>query len=260
LAEKETPKTAVVTGGSSGIGLELAKCFARDGNKVIIVAEDQHKLNKAAAELRVEGAAEVETLSIDLSKDDGAPKLYEEMKKRETTPDFLALNAGVGVWGDFAHETDLADELRMIHLNVISPVQAAKLFGRDMAERGSGRILFTSSISALGPVPKLAVYSGTKAFLHVFAEALHNELQETGVTVTAILADATETDFFNRAGAGESQTARAKKADPSVIADAGYRALLKGSDHVVTPKMAKLKAAVASVVPEQFTARQARAE
>jgi uncharacterized protein len=252
--------TALITGASSGIGLELAKCFARDGHSLILVAKDPEKLKRACHEIQAAGARSVETLVIDLERPDGAPRLWEEMHKRVLIPDYLVLNAGVGVWGDFVRETDLAEELKMIQLNVTSPMHTAKLFLRHMVERGSGRVLITSSLSAIGPAPKLAVYSGTKAFLYGFAEAIRNELQDTEITVTALLPDITETDFFRRAGAGESQTAEGKKADPSVVAEAGYQAMMKGTDHVVTPTASKIKGAIANVLPERLVATMARAD
>jgi short-subunit dehydrogenase len=257
---QDGPGTALITGSSSGIGLELAKCFAADGHDVFLVGKDPEKLEKASHEVEAAGAPKVETLAIDLSRPDGAPRLWEEMHKRDIIPDFLVLNAGVGVWGDFVRETDLAEELKMIQLNVTTPMHTAKLFLRHMVERGSGRVLMTSSLSAIGPAPRLAVYSGTKAFLYGFAEAVRNELQDTGVTITALLPDITETDFFRRAGAGDSKTGQAKKADPAVVAEAGYQAMMKGTDHVVTPAMSKVKGAIANILPERLVATMARAD
>ena len=254
------PGVALVTGASSGIGLELALCFARDGHSLIIAGQDQGKLDKAAETLRAAGAPRVETLAVDLARMEGAPELYGKVQEIGLDPDFLVLNAGVGVWGDFVRETDLYRELSMIQLNVISTVQAAKLFLPAMVERGSGRVLITSSLSAIGPAPKLGVYSATKAFLYAFAEAIRNEIEDTGVTVTALLPDITDTDFFRRAGAENSQTIKAKKGDPATVAEAGYAALMKGSDHVVTPAASKIKAAVANILPEKLVAHLARAD
>jgi short-subunit dehydrogenase len=255
-----TRGVALITGASSGIGLELAQCFARDHHTIIIAGQDEKKLGKAAEKLRGIGCPEVETLTVDLAESDGAPKLYEQVQKLGLDLDYLVLNAGVGVWGDFVRETDLYAELRMIQLNIVSTVQAAKLFLPRMVERGSGRMLVTSSLSAIGPAPKLGIYSATKAFLYTFAEAVRNEIADTGVTVTALLPDITDTDFFERAGAQDSQTIEAKKGDPAVVAQAGYAALMKGSDHVVTPIPSKIKAAVANVLPEKLVAHLARAD
>jgi short-subunit dehydrogenase len=260
MANDSDGSVVLVTGGSSGIGLELALCFARDGHPLVIAAQDAEKLDKAAEKLRGAGAPRVETIEVDLSNPAGGPKLFEQVDKLDVDIGTLVLNAGVGVWGDFARETDLYRELRMIQLNVISTVQAAKLFLPGMIERGAGRVLITSSLSAVGTAPKLTVYSATKAFLHAFAEGLRDELADTGVTVTSLMPDITETDFFRRAGAEESDTIDARKADPAAVAQAGYAALLRGADHVVAPGMSKLKAAVAHVLPERLVTHLARAE
>jgi short-subunit dehydrogenase len=254
------PEPALVTGASSGIGYELAQCFARDGHPLIVAADDDQGLSRAAEALRMAGSPQVEVVPVDLSTPEGAPQLFEQVQQLQIEPGFLVLNAGVGVHGDFLRETDLYAELRMIQLNVTSVVHAAKLFGRSMIGKGEGKILITSSMAAIGPSPKLAVYSGTKAFLHAFAEALRDEIADTGVTVTALMPDATETNFFERAGAADSQMGQAKKADPAQVAQAGYQAMMKGKDHVVTPGGSKIMAAVAKVLPDRLVAHQARAD
>ncbi|UZK67445.1 SDR family NAD(P)-dependent oxidoreductase [Sphingomonas sp. M1-B02] len=253
---------ALVTGGSSGIGLELARCLARDGHGLILVAQDVAKLERAATELYASGAPKVETWSIDLSRSEGAPAMFEQVRQRATLPDFLLLNAGTGAWGDFVGQTDLALELESIQVNIVSVVQAAKLFLPEMVKRGSGRVLITSSVTALGPSPRLAVYSGTKAFLHTFAEAVREEIADSGVTITSLMPDLTESGFFERAHVDpDSLTAREPKADPATVAKAGYEAMLKGKDHVVAPSFpGKLKAAAASILPTALVTKIARAD
>lgn len=254
------PEPALVTGASSGIGYELAQCFARDGHPLIIAAEDAQGLSRAAEALRMAGSPRVEVVPVDLSTPAGAPQLFAQVQQLDLQPGFVVLNAGMGVHGDFLRETDLYAELRMIQLNLTSVVHAAKLFGRPLVERGQGKILITSSLAAIGPSPKLAVYSGTKAFLHAFAEALRDEVADTDITVTALMPDATETNFFDRAGAGDSQMAQGKKADAAQVAQAGYQAMMKGKDHVVAPAGSKIMAAVAKVLPDRLVAHQARAD
>lgn len=260
MATEQPKGVALVTGASSGIGYELAQLFAKDGHPLVIAADDETGLQRAGEALRMAGAPRVEPVVVDLARPDGAPKLYEGVSQLGLEPEFLVLNAGVGVWGDFMRETDLHEELKMIQLNVTSTMHAAKLFGRDLVERGSGKILITSSLAAIGHSPKLAVYSATKAFAYAFAETIRDELADTGITVTALMPDATDTNFFERAGAGESQIGQGQKADPAVIARAGYQAMLKGSGHVVAPTKGKIMAAVAKVLPERFVAHQARAD
>jgi short-subunit dehydrogenase len=253
---------ALVTGGSSGIGLELARCFAQDGHRLIIVAQDRDKLDRAAAELHAAGAPQVDAWSIDLGAPDGGAKLFHETETFAGLPDFLCLNAGTGAWGDFVGQSDLYLELQSIAVNVTSVVQSAKLFLPEMVARGSGRVLITSSVVALGPSPRLAVYSGTKAFLRNFAEAVREEVADSGVTITALMPDLTQSGFFERAHVDpDSLTAREPKADPATVARAGYEAMLKGKDHVVTPGLpGKVKAAAARLLPDALVAKFARAD
>jgi short-subunit dehydrogenase len=251
---------ALVTGASSGIGFELARCFAQDGYPLIIAARHEEGLNRAAEALRMEGAPRVESVPVDLSKPDGPPKLFQAVHKLGLDLEFLVNNAGVGVFGDFARDTDLHDELSMIQLNLVSVVHLTKLFVRPMVERGSGKILITSSVTSEAMSPNLTVYSATKAFGHTFAEALGSELKDTGVTVTALLPDATETAFFKRAGAADTAIGQSKKADPAEIAAAGYQAMMDGANHVVAPTQSKLTAALARVLPDRFVADKAKAQ
>jgi len=255
------PKTALVTGGSSGIGLELARCFAKAHQRVIIVGKDEAKLARAADDLRGSGAHEVIAWSIDLAGDDGGARLFARAEEQGEAIDHLVLNAGTGAWGKFIGETDWALELAGIQVNNISVVQAAKLFIPAMVRRGQGRVLITSSVVALGPSAKLAVYSATKAFLYTFAEALREELIGTGVSVTALMPDLTQSDFFERAGVDpQSITAKEPKADPAHVAEIGYEAMMKGRDHVVAPHLSAAKMAAASLLPTWLTTKFARAE
>lgn len=251
---------ALVTGASSGIGFELARCFARDGHGLIIAARHEDKLARAAEALRMDGAARVEAVPVDLSKPDGPAKLFQAVQQLGLEVEFLANNAGRGVFGDFTRETDLYDELAMIQLNAISVLHLTKLFAKPMVERGSGRILITSSLTARAVSPNLTDYSATKAFSHALAEGLANELKGTGVTVTSLLPDATETNFFKAAGMGETTIGTAPKANPADVAAAGYEAMMKGQDHVTAPTKSRITAAIASVLPESFVTSKAKAQ
>lgn len=252
---------ALITGGSSGIGREIARCFARDGHKLILVAKDPVKLERVAAEMRDEGAPSVQAWPIDLAAPAGGVTLHARVRKAGLAIEHLVLNAGTGAWGNFVGETDIALELEGIQVNVVSVVQAAKLFLPEMVARGHGRVLITSSVVALGPSPKLAVYSATKAFLHIFAEAVREEIADSGVTITSLMPDLTETGFFARAHVDpDSLTAREPKADPATVAEAGYKAMLHGADHVVAPTWSRLKAAAATLLPDRLVTKFARAD
>jgi len=226
---------AVVTGASNGIGLELAKEFARHGFDLLVTARG-HGLDEAAASLRELGAR-VETVAADLSTDDGVDALVRAVEAAGRPVDALALNAGVGVGGAFVpgiagRTSALEDELALIRLNIVAVVHLAKRLLPAMVQRGQGRVLFTSSISGTTPVPCEAVYGASKAFVLSFAETIRNELKETGVSVTTLLPQQTETNFFHRAVEDDTSIGAGAKADPADVARQGFEALMAGRDRV----------------------------
>lgn len=248
---------AVVTGASSGIGYELAKQFVEHGYDLVIAAEDPG-ITSAARDLAVLGTL-VEPVQVDLATYDGVEALYAAMRATGRPIDAIAINAGVGVGGDFGRQTDLQDELKMIQLNVVSTVHLAKRVVKDMLAQGHGRILFTSSIAALMPGPFEAVYAASKAFVQSFSEALRNELKDTGVTVTALQPGPTETNFFHRAGLDDTRVGTSKKDDPAQVAEQGFEALMAGKDHVIAGSLkTKAQAAMTNVLPSTANAEQHR--
>jgi short-subunit dehydrogenase len=244
---------AVVTGASDGIGYELARQFAENGFDLLVVAEDPGIAEAAQAFAGL--GANVEKLQANLATPEGVEKLYQQIQAFGRPLDGIALNAGVGVGGKFV-ETDLQEELNLIALNVTAAVHLAKLVAKDMAARGKGRILFTSSISALMPSPFEAVYGASKSFLFSFAEALREELKDDGVTVTALLPGPTETNFFHRAGMDDTKVGRQEKDDPAEVARDGFKALMAGEDYVIAGALKnKLFGAVGRFLPERIKAR-----
>ncbi|HEY0372062.1 MAG TPA: SDR family oxidoreductase [Thermoanaerobaculia bacterium] len=244
---------ALITGASSGIGLELANCFAQDGHDVVLVAEDRGGLESAAQEVRALGGGSVEIIVADLSRHDGAQLVFDQLGGRN--PDVLVNNAGVGVYGKFI-DTDLDEEVSMIHLNTISFVQLTKLIAPKMVQRGGGRILMTASVASKMPTPYLTVYGATKAFVYEFAQGLRAELKDTGVTVTALMPGPTDTNFFERAHAEDSKILDEKLTDPADVARAGYAALMKGEDRVIVPLKYKVQTVMNSAVPDKIVAKQ----
>ncbi|MGW6707716.1 SDR family NAD(P)-dependent oxidoreductase [Streptomyces sp. NPDC054956] len=220
-----TRPLAVVTGASSGIGFELAGECARHGYDLVIAAEND-LLYEAADRLRVHGGA-VRTVVTDLATHAGVEILLGELRADGRPVSTAVLNAGIGRAGAFL-ETDLSDLTRVIDVNVSSTVHLARRVLTDMAARGEGRVLITSSVAAGTPGPYSAVYNASKAFLQSFALALRSELRGTGVTVTALMPGATDTGFFVRAGLLDTRVGRAKKDDPALVAHQGYRALMAG--------------------------------
>jgi short-subunit dehydrogenase len=249
-----TRSFAVVTGASSGIGYELAKQFAQHGFDLLVVAEDDG-IETAAEAIGALGTS-VRSEKIDLAKYEGVEKLYATIKVSGRPVDAIAINAGVGVIGDFARETELEEELNMIALNVTSSVHLAKRVAGDMVHRKQGRILFTSSIAGTMPAPFLAVYGATKALLLSFSEALSNELKDTGVTVTALMPGATETNFFHRAGMDDIKVGASEKDSATDVAKDGFEALMAGEDKVIAGSFKnKLQGGVgARLLPETVKA------
>jgi len=248
-----TKPLAVVTGASSGIGYELAKQFAQNGFDLMIVSEGDG-IHQAAGSLQTLGA-QVETVQVDLADHEGIHKLLAAVQAAGRPVDALALNAGVGVSGRFI-ETDLAAELNMVRLNVMSVLHVAKYVIRDMVARGSGRVLITSSIAGTMPTPYEAVYGATKAFDRSLSQSLREELKDTGVTVTTLMPGATETNFFHRAGADDTKLGASEKDDPAEVAKEGYEALMAGKDHVVAGSVKnKFQAAAGYALPDPLVAK-----
>ncbi|MGW7199137.1 SDR family NAD(P)-dependent oxidoreductase [Streptomyces chryseus] len=248
MNENRTRPLAVVTGASSGIGFELAKRFAEHGFDLVLAAEDPG-LGVAADEVRAHGAG-VHVVRADLTTPEGVEKLLGAVTATGRPVDAAALNVGVGQGGAFL-DTDLADELRVIDLNITSTVRLAKGLLPGMVARDQGRLLFTSSIAATVPGTFHAVYNATKSFVQSFAQALHNELKGTGVTVTCLMPGATRTPFFHRAGMDDTRVGRQKKDDPAQVARQGFEALMAGRKKIVAGS-AKTKAQglVSKIVPD----------
>src|ERR687894_2489725 len=229
---------AVVTGASSGIGFELAKQFAQNGFDLLVTAEDEG-LRSAADQLQSAGN-QVESVQADLSTYDGVERLYAAITATGRPVSAAALNAGVGQGGAFI-DTDLADELRIIDLNISSTVHLAKRLLQDMVARNEGRVLITSSIASTMPGPFQAVYNATKSFLQSFAEALDNELKDTKVTITSLMPGPTETNFFHRADMEDTKVGQSSKDDPAQVAKQGFDALMAEKEKIVAGS-AKTKA------------------
>ena len=247
-----TRPLAVVTGASSGIGHELAKQFAQGGFDLLITSTDA-KINEVAQSLKGLGAA-VETVQADLATYEGVEALYQQIQATGRPVEAIAINAGVGVGGDFT-QTDLSAELKLIDLNVKSPVHLAKCVIKDMVDRGAGKVLFTSSIASLMPGPFEAVYAASKAFLRSFSEAIRNELKDTGVTVTALMPGPTDTNFFHRAGMDDTKVGAAQKDDPAEVAKQGFAALMAGKDSVLAESLqTKIMGTVSSMLPDTVNA------
>ncbi len=227
-----TRKTAVVTGASGGIGLEMAKLLAADQYDLVLVARGEAQLRQVADALAREHQITTHVVAIDLSKAGAAEHVAELVEEKGLSIDVLVNNAGYGVYGPFG-ETDTDAELGMIQLNVAALTHLTKLLLPQMLVRKSGRILNVASTAAFQPVPLMAAYGATKAYVLSFSEALANELVGTGVSVTALCPGVTRTSFLARARMEESKLARGKGMSPETVARAAYQALMRGKRVIV---------------------------
>ncbi len=247
-------KLAIVTGASSGIGFNLARVFAENGFDLIIGSEGG-RLDDAAAQLQQHGVS-VKAIQADLATYDGVDEFWTGVKADGRKIDAVAINAGVGVGGLFV-ETELEKEINLIRLNVEGTVHLAKHAAKKLVAQGEGRILITSSIAAEMVAPREAVYAASKAFGLSFARSLRFELEDTGVTVTALQPGPTDTDFFNRADMGNTKvgTEGKKESDPYDVAKEGYAALMAGKDHVYSASAkTKMEGALAGFTPDSVKA------
>ena len=256
MADETNKKYALITGGTSGIGYELAKLFAKDGYNLVIAARDENELENTSAELERDFGIDVVTFSKNLFDPENAFDLYNEIILKGIQIDVLVNDAGQGHYGEFV-DTDIHRELSIIQLNISSLVVLTKLFLQDMVKRGEGKILNLSSIASKIPGPFQSVYHGTKAFVQSFTEAIRNEVKDSGVIITALLPGATDTDFFNKADMEESKIVQeGKLADPAEVAKDGYDALMKGDDMIISGFKNKVQVAMGNVLPDSAVAEK----
>jgi short-subunit dehydrogenase len=247
---------ALVTGGTSGIGYELVRRLAHDGKNLVIVSRSEEDLARVADEITHDFGVDVITISKDLFDPENAFALYNEIRSRNIEIDILINDAGQGQYGEFV-DTDIRRELMIINLNISSLVILTKMFLKDMVAKGRGRILNLSSIASKMPGPWHAVYHATKAFVQSFTEAVRSEVKDTGVTLTALLPGATETDFFNKADMNESKIVKGKKLDdPAKVAEDGYKAMMDGDDMVISGIKNKMQVAQSNVLPDAVVAER----
>ncbi|MBV8704213.1 MAG: SDR family NAD(P)-dependent oxidoreductase [Acetobacteraceae bacterium] len=249
----DTRPLAIVTGASSGIGYELAKCCAQNGYD-LIVAADEPAINDAAQTFRNLGVS-VEAVQADLATVDGVDRLYAAAKGRPV--EALLANAGRGLGKGFLDQ-DFNDVRRVVDTNITGTIYLIQRVGRDMRAQGRGRILITGSIAGFIPGTYQAVYNASKAFLDSFSFAIRHELKDTGVTVTCLMPGATETEFFERADMMDTKVGTAKKDDAAQVARTGFDAMMRGTGDVVTGWHNKLQTAIANVTPSDMLAEQHR--
>jgi short-subunit dehydrogenase len=225
-------KWALITGASSGLGLEFADLLAAQKANLVLAARRQEPMEKLASNLRRKYGVDVLVEAIDLASPGAAGRLKSSLDARSVAIDILLNNAGYGLHGDFL-ETPIERTVDMIRLDITALTELTYLFGRDMARRRSGHILLVASLLAFQAVPSCAAYAATKAYVLAFGEALHDELRPHGVVVTTLCPGHTATGFDAAAGATASALLRLLTMKPRPVAASGIRALLRGKAMVV---------------------------
>ncbi len=248
-------ETVLITGASSGIGLELAKCFAADQSNLILVARNTPALEKLAAELRAQHSIEAHVITADLSQSDAAQKIFDELKGRGMVVDVLVNNAGFGLHGSFA-ELPLLRQLEIIQVNVTALVALTGLFLPGMIQRERGGILNVGSVAGFFPGPNMAVYYASKAFVLSFSEALHEELRGTDIHVTNICPGPTATNFSQIARSHRVRETQVGKMTAAAVARIGYEDFRQDNCLSVTGWKNKLLAAVGTTALPRAAARK----
>lgn len=246
---------AVVTGASSGIGLELAKIAASEGYDLIIAADEPEILD-AARKLRASGVV-VDAIEADLSTEEGVDSFVERVTAAGKPIDLLMANAGRGLGHGFLDQS-FAEARRVVDTNITGTIYLVHCLGNLMRSQGNGRILFTGSIAGFMPGTFQAVYNATKSFINSFSFALREELQGSGISVTCLMPGATDTRFFERAHLLDTAVGQADKDDPAAVARVGFDAMMHGEGDTVSGWKNRLEAAIASITPASILARQHR--
>lgn len=229
-----TPKTALITGASGGIGYELAKLFAKDHYNLVLVARSADKLTQVADELQRQFNVQAKALPLDLTSTPAPQFLYDQLQREGVAIDFLVNNAGYGIRGAVA-EIPLEEALGQIQLNITALTVLTKLFLGPMCERGTGKILNVASTAGFQAGPLMAVYYATKAYVISFSEALASEVKDSGITVTCLCPGATDTNFQKRAETENSLLFRKlRPMDSKTVANDGYRGLMAGKTLVIS--------------------------
>jgi len=243
-------KTVLITGGSSGIGYELAKLFVKNNYNLVLVAKDSKKLQNAAETLKDDGIS-ILPIAKDLSGPDTPRQIYKLLQKENITIDILVNNAGFATYGLFT-DTDLEEELKELQVNIVSLTHLTKLFVRDMLKKREGKILNIASTAAFVPGPLMAVYYASKAYVLSFSEALSEELSNTEVSVTTVCPGPTNTGFAKNANLEKSKLFKGKNMDASFVAQAAYEGLRKNKTIVIPGINNKLMTNFVKFVPKKI--------
>jgi uncharacterized protein len=247
-------KIALVTGASSGIGLELAKVFAREQHNLILVARSGDKLNQLAADFAKQYGTQTRVIIKDLTIASAPDEVFKEVQTSGPTVDLLVNNAGFATYGRFA-ELDLPHELQMMQLNMVTLSHLTRLFLPAMVERRSGKILNVASTAAFQPGPLMAVYCATKAYVLSFTESIAEEVRDSGVTIAALCPGGTESGFQERAAMQDSKFVQGGLMKSEQVAEVGYQGLMAGKTIIIPGLTNKAVANLYRFLPRRLITR-----
>ena len=251
---KRKNQTALITGASSGIGLELANVFARNGYDLVLVARREDKLLALQSTLEARYGIRAKVLCADLSEPNAPGELFDALQEEKVTIDILVNNAGFATYGEFA-QTDLDTELQLLQVNIAALTHLTKLFLPPMLERKRGKILNVASIAAFQPGPLMAVYYASKAYVLSFSEALSEELDGSGVSVTCLCPGTTTSGFQERAAMQSSKLVQGALMSAATVANRGYRALMRGQRVSVPGTKNRLFTLAPRILPRSWSAK-----
>lgn len=239
---------ALITGASGGIGFEIALLFAKRNIDVVLVARSNENLQRAKRSISNVSTSSVYTLEADLSTHTGVETILSFIADHNLNVAYLVNNAGFGDYGKFV-DRQMDKYVEMIGLNIMSLTALTHHFACEMVRKGKGRILNVASTAGFQPDPRFAVYGATKAYVISFTEALHKELELTGVTATVLSPGATRTEFMERADMNDAMLYDGKVMTASEVAAVGFQAMMAGKLHVVPGLQNRIMALFSSITP-----------
>ncbi|MBP2031804.1 short-subunit dehydrogenase [Clostridium algifaecis] len=246
-------KTALITGASSGIGLEIANVFAKKGFNLILISRSEDKLNNISSFLEKEYGVNIKIITKDLIQDNSAEEIYKEIKSSRINIDVLINNAGVGYSGLF-HNIDIEKDIEVIKINIETLTRLTKLFSKDMIDRGGGKILNIASTGAYQPGPYISVYYAAKSYILSFSLAIRNELKDYGVDVCVLCPGATRTQFSKNAGKADIK----KSMLPEEVAKAAFKGLERNKAVIIPGLFNKIAIVFSKLAPGYISAKIVR--
>lgn len=248
-------KTVLITGASSGIGLEFSKIFAMNGYNLVLVSQNKEKLEKAKSIISMENnKVEIVTIAKNLATPSAPKEIFDYTQQNSINIDILVNNAGIQVYGNF-HDVNIEDTINLMYVNMFAMTKLTRLYIDGMIKRREGKILNLASTGAFQPCPLNSAYCASKAFVLHLSEGIGEELKGTGVTVTTLCPGATKTNFAKRANIENIKIFKGNLLDPSRVAEIGYRALMKGKSVVITGLSNKLVAESVRFIPRSMVTK-----